>query len=538
MLNALACFLLKSFGTHDLRLESRHFDDNFMNKELMFSRYAKPVLWIALATIAFSACENNAVQPNTQPVNAPVANTATVAASPAASPAAATNNAAAAAALPVTLPVLDAMFADENFAGELKSKLSLTDEQIERLKTTASEARAGLEENENGSTNQATSRAQTEIRNILGEDKSKQLAAFVSERWQGGTDAAGGAAATNDSKNANSVPTDTRIVVNAPAYRMDVFKDGQLLRSYKVGIGYPEFPLPTGTRRADTLIYNPTWTPPDEPWVKGKIKAGEKIAAGDKLNPLGPIKIPIGSPSLIHGGKNPARLGSFASHGCVGLTNDQVQEVAQIFAQLTETALTAEDIAGYQKNKTETKNVKLKQPLPIELRYETIVAEDGKLHIYRDVYERGTNTEENARLVLQANGISFESLSEQERGQIATALKQMARDAEGNAADPSTAAQPMSQSNGNNKAAAQNGNANAKVKETKTVKGNKEVVIELAALKGKGYPAPVDLNTGAKSKKPLNLSSGNTAQNPAANNANGNSNKAATANGNSSGRRF
>ncbi len=507
-----------------------------MNKELMFFRCAQPALAIALATILFSACENTVTQPTNAPANAPAANTATVAASPAASPAVTTNNAPAVAALPVTLPVLDAMFADENFAGELKSKLSLTDEQIERLKTTASEARAGLDENEDGSTNRATSRAQTEIRNILGEDKSKQLAQFVSERWQGGADAAGAAAPAN-STNVNSVPTDTRIVVNAPAYRMDVFKDGRLLRSYKVGIGYPEFPLPTGVRRAETLIYNPTWTPPDEPWVKGKIKAGEKVAAGSALNPLGPIKIPIGSPSLIHGGKNPARLGSFASHGCVGLTNDQVQEVAQIFAQLTETELTPEEIAAYQKNKTETKNVKLKQPLPVELRYETIVAEDGKLRIYRDVYERGTNTEENARLVLQANGVSFDSLSEQERAQITTALQQMARDAEGNAADPSTAAQPLSQSNGNSAAQKSNQNSNAKVKETKTVKGQKEVVIELAALRGKGYPAPVDLNTGAKSKKPLNLSGANASLN-ATSNANGNSNKPATANGNSSSRRF
>ena len=42
--------------------------------------------------------------------------------------------------------------------------------------------------------------------------------------------------------------------------------------------------------------------------------AGQKVAAGSRLNPLGPVKIPIGSPSLIHGGKTPAKLGGFASH--------------------------------------------------------------------------------------------------------------------------------------------------------------------------------------------------------------------------------
>ena len=93
---------------------------------------------------------------------------------------------------------------------------------------------------------------------------------------------------------------------------MDVFENGKLVKTYKVGIGYPEFPLPQGLRKADTIIFNPTWTPPDEPWVKGKFEPGKKVEAGSKDNPLGPIKIPIGLPSLIHGGKSP-RPGSAAS---------------------------------------------------------------------------------------------------------------------------------------------------------------------------------------------------------------------------------
>ena len=50
----------------------------------------------------------------------------------------------------------------------------------------------------------------------------------------------------------NAVPTDTRVVVNIPAFRMDLFQDGSLVKSYKVGIGYPEFPLPLGLRKAQT----------------------------------------------------------------------------------------------------------------------------------------------------------------------------------------------------------------------------------------------------------------------------------------------
>ena len=155
--------------------------------------------------------------------------------------------------------------------------------------------------------------------------------------------------------------------------------------------------------------------------------------------------------------------------------------------------LTPEEVAAHAKTREETKQVKLSTPVPVELRYETIVVEDGKLHIYRDVYDKGTNTEENLRRVLEAFGVKLEDLSEQERAQVTQGLQAMARDAQGNPADGQPAATP-SPTPGT--AANKNTNNNANVRETKTVKGQKEVVIDIAALRGKGYPAPVNLDTG------------------------------------------
>jgi len=40
--------------------------------------------------------------------------------------------------------------------------------------------------------------------------------------------------------------------------------------------------------------------------------------------------------------------------------------------------------------------------VPVELRYETIVIQDGQLHVYRDVYNKNTNTEENLRAAFEA----------------------------------------------------------------------------------------------------------------------------------------
>ncbi|CAN5659550.1 hypothetical protein BH24ACI1_BH24ACI1_26060 [soil metagenome] len=405
------------------------------------------------------------------------------------------------AKMPVTLPVLDAMFSDESFAGELKSKIQLTDEEIQNLKKFSREAVSNLSErdaDENvGSTRAAMERADRQIREILGEEKSVKLFDLVRQRWaNGGEEANNSSDDSSNSAKPNSVPTDTRVVVNAPAYRMDIFQEGKLVKSYKIGIGYPEFPLPSGMRKANAIIFNPTWTPPDEPWVKGKVEAGKTVAAGSAENPLGPIKIPIGSPSLIHGGKSPARLGNFASHGCVGLTNGQVQDFAVELAKVSGLALTTADVKNYEKQKTETKNVKLDKSIPVELRYETIVVENGKLKIYRDVYERGTNTEENLRRVLDSYGVSLDSLKQQDREKILKGLTQMALDATGNAIETNASLQNNNSKTDANKNSNNSKNTNINADNgsvTRNVKGKKEVSFDLAELKGKGYPAAVGM---------------------------------------------
>jgi lipoprotein-anchoring transpeptidase ErfK/SrfK len=444
---------------------------------------ATAALVAALLLTAAPACTTagptNTAQP--APPTANASPTPAASATPAATDTGASNSAAS---LPVTLPVLDAMFADESFAGELKSKLQLSDEQVAKLRQVAREGTSELSEQgaESGTTTEATLRASEKIREAVGEEKAAAFTSFVRERWAGGADAL--------AAKPNAVPTDTRVVVNAPAYRMDVFQNGRLTKTYRVGIGYPEFPLPQGMRKADTIIFNPTWTPPDEPWVKGKVKPGEKIEAGSKLNPLGPIKIPIGLPSLIHGGKNPARLGNFASHGCVGLTNEMVQDFAALLAQTSGTQLSPEDVQNYSKTPEKTQNVKLAAPVPVELRYETIVVEDGRLHVYRDVYDKGTNTEENLRRVLEVYGVGLEDLSEQERAQVTQALEAMAHDAHGK---PTNDASPTPTPKQKEK------DKSGSV--TYTVKGQKEMVVEIAALRGKGYPAPVNLMPPAPQPK-------------------------------------
>jgi lipoprotein-anchoring transpeptidase ErfK/SrfK len=390
----------------------------------------------------------------------------------------------------VTLPLLDALLTDEKFVGQLKQNLKLSDEQIDSLKRVSSSEIARLQESNaedtDGNATGARTRASEELQKILGDEKAKQLATLANDYWSKG-DQSSEAAGTNTVemlKGPNAVPSDTRIVVNIPAFRMDLFQDGSLLKSYKIGIGYPEFPLPFGLRKAQSIIFNPTWTPPDSPWVAKmkNVSAGETVKAGDKDNPLGPIKIPIGLPSLIHGGKSPAKIGKFASHGCVGLTNAQVKDFAGLLAKASNTSGISESaIATYLQDREKTKTVKLSQAVPVELRYETIVLEDGKLHIYKDVYAQDTNTEENLRKVLEANGVRLEDLSEQQRTEILSALNTMST-------NPTAAASPTPEASPQKKTA----------KTKKPAKPQNEIVIDLGSLAQKGYPAPVALDIGRR----------------------------------------
>jgi hypothetical protein len=127
------------------------------------------------------------------------------------------------------------------------------------------------------------------------------------------------------------------------------------------------------------------------------------------------------------------------------------------------------------------------------------VVEDGKLKIYRDVYERGTNTEENLRKVFEIYGVSFEDIPEPERAKILQGLKQMAVGAGGQAVEVGNSNANINSSNTNTSGTlAKNKNSNANVNAndgavTRNIKGKKEVMFVVAALKGKGYPAPVNL---------------------------------------------
>jgi ribosomal protein L12E/L44/L45/RPP1/RPP2 len=164
------------------------------------------------------------------------------------------------------------------------------------------------------------------------------------------------------------------------------------------------------------------------------------------------------------------------------LTTPQIKDFAMLLSKASDTDLSDTTMASYLQDKDQTKTVKLKNVVPVELRYETIVVEDGKLHIYKDVYAQDTNTEENLRSVLEAHGVKFDDLSEQQRTEALNTLNAMsANPQKASSASPSPEASPEKRT----------------AAKKKPAKNQNEIVIDLGGSAQKGYPAPVNLDTGS-----------------------------------------
>ena len=199
---------------------------------------------------------------------------------------------------------------------------------------------------------------------------------------------------------------DLKITVNVPSFQMTLWQNGKEVKTYPIGVGLKDYPIYIGFRQASAVIWNPVWIPPDSDWVHESktVKAGEIILPTDARNPLGKMKIPLGDGYLIHQAKGAGDLGSLVSHGCVRVMQTDLYDLTDKITVARELDVTGEQIAEARQTK-KTLVAELESAIPVEITYDTIVVEAGKLHVYPDVYERKTNTIENLRAELVSNGI-------------------------------------------------------------------------------------------------------------------------------------
>ena len=120
------------------------------------------------------------------------------------------------------------------------------------------------------------------------------------------------------------------VTVSRADRRARVFRRGEGVATYRVAVGEPGYPTPTGRFSVQVMQKDPVWNVPDSPWA-GKL-AGKTIPPGDPRNALVARWIGFDGAVGFHGTKSIESLGRAASRGCVRMSRE---DVISLFKQVT-----------------------------------------------------------------------------------------------------------------------------------------------------------------------------------------------------------
>jgi lipoprotein-anchoring transpeptidase ErfK/SrfK len=110
----------------------------------------------------------------------------------------------------------------------------------------------------------------------------------------------------------------TIVTIDRANFRLRLFKRLKLSKTYRVAVGLPGYPTPTGRYSIANKAVNPAWTAPNRPWAGAY--ANETVPGGSAENPLKARWLGIVDGVGIHGTGIPGSIGTRASHGCIRMT--------------------------------------------------------------------------------------------------------------------------------------------------------------------------------------------------------------------------
>jgi lipoprotein-anchoring transpeptidase ErfK/SrfK len=117
----------------------------------------------------------------------------------------------------------------------------------------------------------------------------------------------------------------TIITIDRANFKLRLFKNLKLSKTYGVAVGMPAYPTPTGRFSIANKAVNPAWTAPNSAWAGAY--ANEVVAGGSAENPLKARWMGIVNGVGIHGTGAPGSIGSRASHGCIRMTVPDVVDL-------------------------------------------------------------------------------------------------------------------------------------------------------------------------------------------------------------------
>ena len=107
-----------------------------------------------------------------------------------------------------------------------------------------------------------------------------------------------------------------RIVVSLTDRKIALIEDGRVVKIYPIAVGKTSTPSPNGSFHIVSRVVKPTWYQPG------------KVVGPGPANPLGTRWMGLGYKGYgIHGTNRPRSIGRAASHGCIRMRNQDVEDL-------------------------------------------------------------------------------------------------------------------------------------------------------------------------------------------------------------------
>ena len=194
-------------------------------------------------------------------------------------------------------------------------------------------------------------------------------------------------------------PPATRIDVNTAASSLDYWRDGQHVDHRKVVEGEADKPTPQLQAPIVRLVANPTWTVPkgigatelatkSQGWLQDNgfvLKGDQYVQQSGPKNSLGLVKFDMDDKEAIYLHDTPAKAlfgmdDRHRSHGCV-----RIENAIQFATALAEQEGVLDQFQKAMQQKDET-FIKLPNPIPVRLLYETAFWDGSNVQFRQDVY--------------------------------------------------------------------------------------------------------------------------------------------------------
>lgn len=121
----------------------------------------------------------------------------------------------------------------------------------------------------------------------------------------------------------------TLMVVDRGGFKLSLYKDLKLQRTYAIAVGQVGLETPAGLYNVQNKAVNAAWSVPNSDWA-GSL-AGTVVPGGAPENPLKARWIGIFAGAGIHGTDDVGSLGSAASHGCIRMA---IPDVIELYDQV------------------------------------------------------------------------------------------------------------------------------------------------------------------------------------------------------------